>query len=92
MLGRVGSGPFTILMDGHIDCVGVGDPAAWAYDPFKGKLEDGKVYGRGAVDELPAIATMAYGMKLLVERGLPDRRAGRARAPRCSRRTATACR
>jgi len=58
-------------MDGHIDCVGVGDPAAWAYDPFAGKLEDGKVYGRGAVDELPAIATMAYGMKLLAERGLP---------------------
>ena len=71
VLGRVGDGPFTILMDGHIDCVGVGDPAAWAYDPFAGKLEDGKVYGRGAVDELPAIATMAYGMKLLAERGLP---------------------
>ena len=25
----VGSGPFTIMFDGHIDTVGVGDPAAW---------------------------------------------------------------
>jgi putative selenium metabolism hydrolase len=48
-------------MDGHIDCVGVGDPDAWEHDPFRGKLEDGKVWGRGAVDELPAIACMAYG-------------------------------
>jgi putative selenium metabolism hydrolase len=72
VVGRVGSGPLSILMDGHIDCVGVGDPDAWAHDPFRGKLEDGKVWGRGAVDELPAIACMAYGMKLLLERGLPD--------------------
>src|SRR5512145_1272536 len=53
VVARVGTGPFTILMDGHIDCVGVGDPSAWAYDPFAGKLEDAKVFGRGAVDELP---------------------------------------
>ena len=61
VVARIGDGPFTIMMDGHIDCVGVGDPTAWAYDPFAGKLEDGKVFGRGAVDELPAIACMAYG-------------------------------
>ncbi len=67
----VGDGPLVIMMDGHIDCVGIGDPQAWTYDPFAGKLEGGKVHGRGAVDELPAIACMAYGAKLLQERGLP---------------------
>jgi putative selenium metabolism hydrolase len=72
VVARVGSGPLTILMDGHVDCVGVGDPDAWGHDPFEGKLEDGKVWGRGAVDELPAIACMAYGTKLLQERGLPE--------------------
>ncbi|MFV2007424.1 MAG: YgeY family selenium metabolism-linked hydrolase [Longimicrobiales bacterium] len=72
VVARVGRGPLTILMDAHVDCVGVGDPDAWAHDPFEGKLEDGKVWGRGAVDELPAIACMAYGTKLLLERGLPD--------------------
>ena len=72
VVGRIGSGPFTILMDGHIDCVGVGDPASWTFDPFIGKLEDGEVWGRGAVDELPAIAAMAYGARMLMDRGVPD--------------------
>lgn len=72
VLARVGSGPLTILMDGHIDCVGVGDVGAWEFDPFQGKLEDGKIFGRGAVDELPAVACMAYGAKILQERGFPE--------------------
>jgi putative selenium metabolism hydrolase len=71
VVARLGNGPLKILLDGHIDCVGIGDPAAWDFDPFQGKLEDGKVWGRGAVDELPAIACMAYGAKILAERGLP---------------------
>jgi len=71
VVARVGSGPFTILFDGHVDCVGVGDPAAWPHDPFRGRFEDGLVWGRGAVDELPAIAAMAYGARILADRGVP---------------------
>jgi putative selenium metabolism hydrolase len=71
VVARIGSGPFTILFDGHIDCVGVGDPAAWPHDPFRGRFEDGLVWGRGAVDELPAIAAMAYGARILADRGVP---------------------
>ena len=72
VVARIGSGPLKILIDGHIDCVGVGDPDAWEHDPFEGKLEDGKVWGRGAVDELPVVACAAYGAKMLIERGVPD--------------------
>ncbi len=72
VIARIGTGPFKILLDGHFDCVGVGDPASWDFDPFVGKHEDGKVWGRGAVDELPAVACMAYGAKILAERGLPE--------------------
>ncbi|MFV2073700.1 MAG: YgeY family selenium metabolism-linked hydrolase [Thermoanaerobaculales bacterium] len=72
VVARLGSGPFKILMDGHIDCVGVGDPDSWDFDPFAGKLENGEIWGRGAVDELPAIAGMAYGAKILADRGLPE--------------------
>lgn len=72
VVARIGNGPLTLLMDGHIDCVGVGDPEAWDHDPFEGKLEDGMVWGRGAVDELPAVACMAHGARLLRERGVPD--------------------
>ena len=72
VVGRIGSGDFKILFDGHIDCVGVGDIANWEFDPFAGKFEDGEIWGRGAVDELPAIAAMAYGAKMLKDRGIPD--------------------
>lgn len=72
VVGRIGSGDFKILFDGHIDCVGVGDLGSWDFDPFEGKIEDGEVWGRGAVDELPAIAGMAYGAKILADRGLPE--------------------
>jgi putative selenium metabolism hydrolase len=72
VVARIGSGPLTVLMDGHIDCVGVGDPDAWEHDPFEGKLEDGKVWGRGAVDELPAIACMAYGAAIARQADLLD--------------------
>ncbi len=71
VVARVGNGPLKILLDGHIDCVGIGDPGAWAHDPFQGKFEDGKVWGRGATDELPAVACMAYGARVLRERGVP---------------------
>lgn len=70
VVARLGQGPLKILMDGHIDCVGVGDPAAWEFDPFQGKFARGEVWGRGAVDELPAIACMAYGALLLRDRSL----------------------
>jgi putative selenium metabolism hydrolase len=72
VVGRIGSGDFKILYDGHIDCVGVGDLGNWDFDPFDGKFEDGKIWGRGAVDELPAIAGMAYGAKMLADRGVPE--------------------
>jgi putative selenium metabolism hydrolase len=70
VLGRIGSGPITILYDSHIDTVGVGDPAAWPHDPFKGKVENGIIYGRGASDNKMAIATMVHGARILKELGL----------------------
>ncbi len=72
VIARLGDGPLKILMDGHIDCVGVGDRAAWRHDPFEGKLEDGRIWGRGAVDELPAVACMAHGAAIAGREGFPE--------------------
>jgi len=72
VVARMGTGPVKILMDGHIDCVGVGDRAQWDFDPFEGKIENGAIWGRGAVDELPAIAAMAYGARILADQGWPE--------------------
>jgi len=72
VVARIGNGSVKILMDGHIDCVGVGDRSQWDFDPFEGKVEDDAIWGRGAVDELPAIAAMAYGARVLADRGWPE--------------------
>ena len=60
ILGRVGSGPRTIVFDSHIDTVGIGDPSAWGWDPFVGKVEDGVLYARGACDEKGSTPGMIY--------------------------------
>jgi putative selenium metabolism hydrolase len=70
ILGRIGSGKHIIMMDAHTDTVGVGDPKEWAWDPYKGKVDDGFVYGRGAGDQRGGMASMVYGGKLIKELGL----------------------
>lgn len=69
-IGRVGDGATSIVLDAHMDTVGVGDPAAWPHDPFRAKVEDGVVYGRGASDNKGAIAAQIYGGKLMADRAL----------------------
>ncbi|GHH98309.1 peptidase [Neobacillus kokaensis] len=40
----------SLILNGHIDVVPVGDETSWRHDPFSGHIEDGKMYGRGATD------------------------------------------
>jgi putative selenium metabolism hydrolase len=70
IFGRVGHGPTVIVYDSHIDTVGVGDPAAWQWDPFQGKIENGVFYARGACDEKGSTPGMIYGIALGRDLGL----------------------
>ena len=71
VVGRIGSGDGPkLLMESHIDTVGLGDPDSWTYDPFAGKVEDGVLWGRGASDDKQGIAAMVYGAKLLLDNGV----------------------
>ncbi len=72
LLGRVdggdnGSKRPIIAFDAHLDTVAVGDPAQWHCDPLAGKLEDGKVYGRGSVDQKAGMAAMVYAGQMMRE-------------------------
>ncbi|HOX22635.1 MAG TPA: YgeY family selenium metabolism-linked hydrolase, partial [Elusimicrobiales bacterium] len=67
VLGFLGNGPVKIMFDAHIDTVGIGDPKAWKWDPFKGKYEKGVIYGRGATDQKLSMVSMVYAAKLLKE-------------------------
>jgi putative selenium metabolism hydrolase len=64
IVGRIGDGPNTLLYDSHVDTVGIGDPAQWPWDPFVGKVEDGKLYARGALDEKGSTPGMVYGLAI----------------------------
>ncbi|MCC7117531.1 MAG: YgeY family selenium metabolism-linked hydrolase [Anaerolineales bacterium] len=69
-IGRIGNGKRVIVYDSHIDTVGVGDPAAWQWDPFEGKVENGVLYARGACDEKNSTPGMVYGLAIARDLGL----------------------
>lgn len=70
ILGRIGSGARVLVYDSHIDTVGVGDPAAWQWDPFQGKIEGDLLYARGACDEKGSTPGMIYGLTIARDLGL----------------------
>lgn len=71
-IGRIGNGDRVIVYDSHIDTVGVGDPSEWKWDPFKGKIENGVLYARGACDEKGSTPGMIYGLAMARDLGLLD--------------------
>lgn len=71
-IGRIGNGPKVIVYDSHIDTVGVGDINDWGFDPFIGKIEDGKFFARGACDEKGSTPGMVYGLAIARDLGLLD--------------------
>ncbi len=72
VLGRIGDGPRVIAFDAHLDTVDVTDQNQWDCDPFTGKVEDGKVFGRGAVDQKAGMAGMVYAGAIMKEMDLLD--------------------
>ena len=71
VVGRIGTGHGpTLLLNGHMDVVDVGDPARWHHPPYDGVIEDGVLYGRGACDMKGGLAAMVYAVKALREAGV----------------------
>jgi len=64
-IGKIGNGPIKIMYDAHIDTVKVTETENWIRPPFGGVIENGKIYGRGAVDEKPAMAGYLIAGKIL---------------------------
>jgi putative selenium metabolism hydrolase len=65
VVGKIGSGKVKILYDAHIDTVKVTDAKNWQYPPFDGKIVEDKIYGRGAVDEKPAMAGFLMAARII---------------------------
>lgn len=72
VLGRFGSGPRVVALDAHIDTVGISNPTLWKYDPFRGVVSGGILFGRGASDQKGGLAAVVHGVALAARIGIPD--------------------
>jgi putative selenium metabolism hydrolase len=61
-----------IALDAHVDTVGISNPTRWRYDPFRGVISGGTLYGRGASDQKGGLACVVHGAALAREIGLAD--------------------
>ena len=66
---RGNSGPH-LMFAGHTDVVPTGDISKWSHDPFSGAIENGTLYGRGAVDMKGGIACFIAAVARIETRGI----------------------
>lgn len=66
-------GPAWLLLT-HLDHVHEGDVSLWPHPPYDAVLEDGRVYGRGAVDIKGPLAAQTYALAALLRNGDRPRR------------------
>jgi acetylornithine deacetylase/succinyl-diaminopimelate desuccinylase family protein len=61
----------SLMFNGHVDVVPVGDPANWkSGDPFSGAIRDGKIWGRGSTDMKGGILAQAFAVRAIRESGI----------------------
>lgn len=60
-----GEGKELVGIIGHLDVVPIGE--GWVHDPFKAEIEDGKIYGRGAIDDKGPVIASLYAMKAVMD-------------------------
>lgn len=72
--GRRQAADGPLLLMAHYDVVPVDESDAWTHPPFAGVIENGSVYGRGALDDKgPLIVILEAVEKLLAEGFTPTR-------------------
>jgi len=60
----------SLILNGHIDVVTIGDRAKWKHDPWGAEISDGKIYGRGATDMKGGVAAMIKAMETINKSGI----------------------
>jgi len=70
LYARIGTGGPHLCFAGHTDVVPPGDESRWRFPPFEGRIEDGRIWGRGACDMKSAVAAFAAAAgRFIAERG-----------------------
>ena len=61
------------VFNGHLDHFPADDPALWSFPPYGGRIEDGKILGRGVADMRGGLTASLFAYLLLHERRVPLR-------------------
>jgi succinyl-diaminopimelate desuccinylase len=64
-----GDGEDYVAILGHLDVVPEGD--GWIYPPYGAEIHDGKMYGRGTMDDKAPLVAALYGLKAVKDLNLP---------------------
>ncbi|AIE60425.1 peptidase [Bacillus methanolicus] len=60
----------SIILNGHIDVVPPGERKDWQDDPFSGRIEQGKLYGRGSTDMKGGTVAMLLAIEAIISSGI----------------------
>ena len=63
-----GEGDEMIAVLGHVDVVPEGD--GWSVPPYEGVIKDGRLYGRGSIDDKGPVAASLHALKAIRDEGL----------------------
>ena len=72
LFARWGTAAPVLGFGGHTDVVPTGDETLWTHAPFSGDLEDGTLWGRGAVDMKSGVAAFVAAALAFVRDTPPD--------------------
>jgi succinyl-diaminopimelate desuccinylase len=61
------------VFNGHLDHFPADDPALWSWPPYAGRIQDGKILGRGVADMRGGLTASLFAYLLLHERRVPLR-------------------
>jgi acetylornithine deacetylase len=72
LVGRlpgVGDGP-TLMLNGHVDVVPVGDPGSWTAPPYSADVRAGRLHGRGSCDMKAGLIASLWAVQALRSAGV----------------------
>lgn len=55
----------SLILNGHMDVVPIGNAALWKFPPWGGVVEDGRLHGRGACDMKAGLAAAVFAVEAL---------------------------